>query len=86
LCPGATSTGFAAAAGMEGALFFSLGTMSAVDVAEVGYDATMTGKVVVVPGLRNWLATQFAPLLPRTLTRRLVYALQVKLPDILRSR
>jgi len=84
LCPGPTATGFASTADMEGALFFAIGTMSARDVAGAGYDAAMAGKPLVVPGATNWLSTQVVALLPRTLTRRLVHALQVKLPSRMR--
>lgn len=53
LCPGPTKTGFQGSAGMEKTRLFSRGVMDASVVAEAGYRGMMTGKSVVVPGLRN---------------------------------
>ncbi len=69
LCPGATETEFGSAADMERSLLWQLNAMSAPDVARAGYDATMAGTDVVVPGIANRVTTQLAPLLPRRWVR-----------------
>lgn len=63
LCPGATRTGFEAAAGAEQTRLFQwTRPMAARDVAEAGYRGLMRGSAVVVPGwlnkllAMNWLA------------------------------
>lgn len=56
LCPGATRTGFEAAAGAEQTRLFQWSKpMAAREVAEAGYRGLMRGRVVVVPGWRNKL-------------------------------
>ena len=65
LCPGVTLTGFQKRAGVEDVkLVRGRGTMTASEVAEIGYRALMKGKRVVVPGFRNKLMmfmTRFTP-------------------------
>ncbi len=66
LCPGATATGFAAAAGLEQSrLFKYLKPASAPEVAKYGYDAMMRGKTIAIPGALNKLGAFGARLLPR---------------------
>lgn len=55
LSPGLTKTGFVARAHMEGAAMAQRGVMSARDVASIGYEAMMKGKLNVVPGRINKL-------------------------------
>jgi uncharacterized protein len=55
LNPGLTQTGFVARAHMEGAAIAQRGLMPASDVAKIGYDAMMKGKLNVVPGWKNKL-------------------------------
>jgi hypothetical protein len=76
LCPGATATGFAAAADMEKSLLFRLGAMSAEEVARVGCDAALRGRRLVVPGLRNKLGAASIRISPRGLVLKLVKRLQ----------
>jgi uncharacterized protein len=64
LAPGATATGFAAAAQLEHAPLFKLGVMDARRVAQAGYRAFRKGTVLCIPGLKNKLgafAIRFAP-------------------------
>jgi short-subunit dehydrogenase len=64
LCPGPTRTGFKAAAGMENTPLFHGPAMDAAEVARIGFDAMMAGKMEVIAGARNrlmMLGTCFAP-------------------------
>jgi len=76
LCPGATRTGFDAAAGMAKARLFRSGVMEAGPVARAGIEGMLAGKEVVVPGLRNKLLAGSAGLGPRWLTAKVARALQ----------
>ena len=63
LCPGATDTGFAARAKLDGTMLFRI-TDDAASVAKAGYQAMMSGADMCVPGLRNKLtvlSTKFVP-------------------------
>lgn len=72
LCPGATATGFAAAADMGGSLLFRLGAMDAASVASAAHAGFRAGRAIVVPGLRNKFGVQALRGSPRALVRRLV--------------
>jgi hypothetical protein len=65
LCPGATSTGFEAAAGAgQTRLFQWSKPMDARTVALAAYEGMLRGKAVVVPGILNKLlavSPRFAP-------------------------
>jgi short-subunit dehydrogenase len=76
LCPGATATGFAAEAGMQGSLLFRLGTMDAADVACAAHRGFRRGRAIVVPGWRNKLGAQSVRVSPRAVVRKLVARLQ----------
>jgi uncharacterized protein len=76
LAPGATATGFRAAAHMEDALLFRLGTINAKTVARLGYRGFRRGRVIVIPGLKNKLGAFAVRLAPRVFVRKLVKRLQ----------
>ncbi|HWC00189.1 MAG TPA: SDR family oxidoreductase [Bryobacteraceae bacterium] len=79
LCPGPTATEFVKRARMEGTRLFRdklLGLMSAREVAEMGYQAMMNGRVVVIPGLLNRLGVQVLRISPRAMVRRVARLLQ----------
>jgi len=74
LCPGPTATEFARRAKLENPRHknpIALHTMSASDVAEIGYRAFREGKPMVIPGWINQALTQSVRLSPRALTRRI---------------
>jgi short-subunit dehydrogenase len=75
LCPGVTRTGFQARAHVESTPLVRSGSMSAKEVAEIGYKALMRGKRVVIPGLMNWLVAFSVRFTPRSLDTRLGYKL-----------
>ena len=76
LAPGATDTGFAAEADMEGTRLFQLGTMTSEAVAEAGFNGFRAGKTLVVPGLRNKATAFSVRFVPRVAVRKLVKSLQ----------
>ena len=65
LCPGPTESEFKVRAGSQRSRLFDAFVMDAPTVARAGYDGLMSGKIVVVPGLRNKLVPVAARLIPR---------------------
>jgi short-subunit dehydrogenase len=79
LCPGPTKTEFGDVAGMqETNLFNGPNVMSVQTVATAGYQATMRGKRLVVPGLLNKLLILSGRFSPRGLVLKLVRRFQEK--------
>jgi short-subunit dehydrogenase len=77
LCPGVVPTGFREAAGLGGGEPPSVpGTLSAADVARIGYRGMMRGKRVVIPGIPVKLMIQGLRLVPRWLVLRVVRRFQ----------
>ncbi len=65
LCPGPTRTGFEAGAGMTASKLFKAGSMDAMTVAKIGYDAMKAGRPLIVAGLLNKIGTFMTRLIPR---------------------
>lgn len=77
LCPGPTDTGFEKVAALdESGLFQKQKVASAKSVAEYGYKAMMNGKVIAIPGCRNWLMTKLLLFIPRNLVAKAVRRIQ----------
>ena len=77
LCPGPTSTGFAAVAGMESSRLFSVTRpMNSEAVARYGIRAMQHGKRVAIPGVANKLMAQSLRVSPRRLVTTIVRKLQ----------
>jgi short-subunit dehydrogenase len=77
LCPGATVTGFASRAAMEGSkLFQKKGLPDAASVAQAGYEGFRRGASVVIPGLKNKLLAQSVRFTPRRWVARMVHRMQ----------
>jgi short-subunit dehydrogenase len=72
LAPGPTATGFAEEARMTETRLFRLGTMSAADVARIGYEGWKRRKVLVVPGMTNRLGVTLVRISPRSIVRKLL--------------
>jgi len=72
LAPGPTATEFAEAAEITGTRLFRLGTMSAADVARIGFDGWSRGRVLVVPGLTNRIGTAVVRVSPRAVVRKVL--------------
>jgi short-subunit dehydrogenase len=71
LCPGFTKTEFHERAGFQRSSRW-LPMMSAQDVAQIGYRGLMSGKRIVIPGLRNKLTAAVSRRLPATFTAKIV--------------
>jgi hypothetical protein len=77
LCPGATRTGFAGAAGMEDSVLFRRGVvMDAAAVARAGVEGMMAGRAVVIPGIANKALVASIRISPRSLVRRITRRMQ----------
>ena len=72
LAPGPTATNFAEEAHMTDSRLFRLGTMSAADVARIGYDGWKKRRVVVVPGLTNRLGVALVRVSSRSVVRKVL--------------
>jgi short-subunit dehydrogenase len=71
LCPGPTATGFADEARITQSRLFQGATMTAADVARVGYEGWTRGKTIVIPGLTNRLGALLVRISPRSMVRKL---------------
>ena len=78
LCPGPTETGFVAAAGMSDSKLFDRGAIDARTVAVEGYKGMLSGKTVVIPGLRNALVARAVGMMPRRMVTKVVRGIQEK--------
>ncbi len=79
LCPGATESGFQAAASMEeSALFKNKKIPTSHDVAVFGYQSLMSKKRVAIHGLANCLLAQSVRFAPRIVATKLAKKFQEK--------
>jgi len=77
LCPGATQSGFQAAASMkDSSLFEGNNFPSSREVAEYGYKAMMTGKTVAIHGFKNTLMANSVRFAPRSLVVKMARKIQ----------
>ena len=77
LCPGPTRTRFAEAAQMKNSPLMKMSSMSAAEVARIGYEGFRRGHLIVIPGVRNRLLAFCVRLAPRSLVRKVVGRLNV---------
>lgn len=79
LCPGATMSGFQAAANMqESKLVKGRKLPSAKSVAEFGYNAMMKGKTVAIHGVMNYIMANSVRFMPRSLVVKITRSVQDK--------
>lgn len=79
LCPGATESGFQAAAAMEeSGLVKNKKLPTSKEVAEYGYAAMMKGKTVAIHGLKNWLLATSVRFTPRFMVVKITRMIQDK--------
>ncbi len=78
LAPGPTSTSFASEAGVADSRLFRGGTMSAEEVARIGYEAWQQGKPLVIAGARNRFSAFIVRLAPRSYVRKVVRRLNTR--------
>jgi hypothetical protein len=77
VCPGYTATEFQAVANMNRAdRLGRLQPMTAAAVARIGYRALMSGRRMVVTGLKNQVGMLLMRCMPRTVLSRVVARLQ----------
>jgi uncharacterized protein len=79
LCPGATATEFAARADMEKSRLFKWGKMRSEDVARAGYRGMLSGKTLVIPGLKNWVMAESVRFGPRKLVTAIARKVQERI-------
>jgi hypothetical protein len=72
LCPGPVPTEFQARAGLSLPAAARMLELSAERVAQIGYDAFMAGKRVVIAGIGNRIVVSLMRLVPHALLLRLV--------------
>jgi len=79
LCPGATESGFQAAAAMEeSALVKNKKLPTSKAVAEYGYKAMMKGKAVAIHGFMNYILANSVRFTPRSLVVKMTRKIQDK--------
>jgi hypothetical protein len=79
LCPGATESGFQAAAAMEESnLVKGKKLPTSKEVAEYGYSSMLKGKTVAIHGLMNYLLANIVRFTPRALVVKLTRKMQDK--------
>jgi short-subunit dehydrogenase len=79
LCPGATESGFQAAAAMEESnLVKGRKLPTSKEVAAYGYKAMMKGKTVAIHGLMNWIMANSVRFTPRALVVKITRKIQDK--------
>lgn len=79
LCPGATESGFQAAAAMEeSALVKGRKLPSSKEVAEYGYKAMLRGKAVAIHGIMNSIMANAVRFLPRSVVVKVTRKVQDK--------
>ena len=79
LCPGPTITEFQIRANMEDLNLFKKGfTMSAEEVAQIGYNGLMKGKPVIIAGAMNKISAMSSKISPAKVSMKIVNWLQSK--------
>lgn len=79
LCPGATESGFQAAAAMEESnLVKGKKLPTSKEVAEYGYASMMKGKTVAIHGFMNWIMANSVRFTPRALVVKITRKIQDK--------
>jgi uncharacterized protein len=79
LCPGATESGFQAAASMEESnLVKGRKLPGSKEVAEYGYAAMLKGKTVAIHGFMNWIMANSVRFIPRSIVVKVTRKIQDK--------
>ncbi len=79
LCPGATESGFQAAAAMEESnLVKGRKLPGSKEVAEYGYAAMLKGKSVAIHGFMNWIMANSVRFIPRSIVVKVTRKIQDK--------
>jgi uncharacterized protein len=79
LCPGATQSGFQAAASLQDSKLFENNNFpSSKEVAEFGYKAMMKGRAVAIHGLKNKILVNSVRFAPRSMVVKTARRIQAK--------
>jgi uncharacterized protein len=79
LCPGATHSGFQAAASLQDSKMFERNNFpTSREVAEYGYRAMMKGKAVAIHGFKNSIMANSVRFVPRSLVVKIARKMQAK--------
>jgi len=79
LCPGATHSGFQAAASLQDSKMFEGNNFpTSREVAEYGYRAMMKGKAVAIHGFKNSIMANSVRFVPRSLVVKIARKMQAK--------
>jgi uncharacterized protein len=70
LCPGPTITEFQKRAGIENSPLFQNNTMTALEVAKLGYAAMLRGQPIAITGAKNKLLAMAGKFAPRSFTTK----------------
>jgi short-subunit dehydrogenase len=76
LCPGPVPTEFSSLADLGGTRLFTVGVVSAAEVAKAGFDGFQDGRAIVIPGAMPKLGAFMTRLISRGLARRIAQAMQ----------
>jgi len=77
LCPGTTASAFHERTGMaDSKLVKRKKMMDAATVAQIGFDALMKGKTLVIPGLMNKFLAKIVRFVPRKILPKIVRSMQ----------
>ena len=72
LCPGPVNTNFISRAKINGAKVFNKDNLAdSAKIAQLGIDAMENGKLVEIPGIRNWLIIKIQKILPIKLVNKI---------------
>ncbi|MBJ7295012.1 MAG: short-chain dehydrogenase [Anabaena sp. LE011-02] len=77
LCPGSTASAFHERTGMaDSKMLKGKNMMDAETVAQMGYDALMKGKIIIIPGFMNKLMSKCVRFIPRKMVTKIVRSMQ----------
>jgi uncharacterized protein len=77
LCPGSTASAFHERTGMaDSKMLKGKNMMDAATVAQMGYDALMKGKIIIIPGFINKLMSKCVRFIPRKMVTKIVRSMQ----------
>ncbi len=76
LCPGPVRTGFQKRAGVRDSYYLKFASMEASSVAAAGHSGMLSGRSLVIPGLKNRIGVLIVKYVPRAMVNRFVAFLQ----------
>ena len=81
LCPGSTASAFHERTGMaDSKMLKSKNMMDAETVAQIGYNALIQGKTIVIPGFMNKIMSKCVRFIPRKIVTKIVRSMRILTP------